>query len=246
MNPIKKKPDFIADKVDSTYRWEIYLTNGKILDGYSKSQNRAENQDKEALLLGCLTRLLNNGYLDKSFQLLFYRREFLHRSQDTPILQLNDEDFEPFDILKLQLPITEFLERVYKARKLKKSGLDYKEFLPKPKPFRHTEENDFLHSKTRFPTFESLINHCKYLLEEKKYPRQSVENFYRKLRWNYTEYTDSVGQQPAPTAAPQAPVRRASEVSPPVTSEAHAHYVSKAEKESRNTMAALQTRFKVN
>lgn len=51
------------DPVNSTYRHEIYLSNGKILTGYSKGLNLPELADKDTLIQRVTVRLFRNGYL---------------------------------------------------------------------------------------------------------------------------------------------------------------------------------------
>ncbi|PRY47142.1 hypothetical protein CLV58_101208 [Spirosoma oryzae] len=250
MSVFTQKKKFVGDKEGSTYRWELRLTNGYTFDGYSKNVGQAEKQDKEALLQDCIARLLNNGYLDKCFLMSFYRREFLHRDKDTLLLQMHYERYEAFDRLKFSLPTTEFLDRIYKAR-LTGTGLNYKEYLPSRPGFRHTEKTDFEFSKTRFPTIEHLVNHCKFLLE-KKYPRERVEGFYHRLKHEYSGHPlpqTSPMVRPASIDLPATPTLATAPAivtSEPRQAEPPAEYVTKAESEVNGMIANMNRRFKAN
>ncbi|MCX6216588.1 hypothetical protein [Spirosoma sp.] len=209
------KPKLRGDIENATYRWVLRLENGKIFDGYSKIVGHDEKQDKEELLIDCIQRLGNNGYFKKCFIMEFYKREFMHKSQDTLLLELYSFDFKAHGEAKLRLPLMEYLSRVYE--RIKNGGEpDFKALKPEPIPFRAREQDDFEFTKNRFPTLDHLVTYCaEYLLWEKHYPRNRVEGWYHKVKHHYGEYPlpqasptvrpASVDVAPAPPAAPTPP-----------------------------------------
>jgi hypothetical protein len=207
----RPKAKFVGDREASTYRWELYLTgNGYVFDGYSKNKGQDEKLDKQALFQDCVARILNSGYLDKTYQMLWFKREFMHKSQDTLLLEMYPTHFVVHGELQLDISTVKFLERIYTAKKTGQ-GLNYKEHLPPRASKRDQEAAHFKFSLERFPTPESLVAHCQQLCNT--YPRIRVEAWWRAVKDIYegqaiqpTEpqthnYADS--QQPA--AAPPAP-----------------------------------------
>ena len=180
-----KKTEFKGDKEFATYRWELYLTNGKIFDGYSKNVGQDEKHDKQQLFQDCICRLLNNGYLDKTYQMFFYKRQHLHRSQDTLLLEMYQTHYVAHDHLTLDLSTTNFLDRIYKARQTG-LGLDYKEYLPPRISRREQEKADFEFSTVRFPTLQHLIEYCKTSLLP-RYARPRIEAWYHANRHCYAQ-----------------------------------------------------------
>lgn len=67
------------DSVNSTYKHQIYLTNGKKLSGYSKALLYPEMQDKIVLLERMILRLFNSGYFDplRTYKIEYYKKEFM-------------------------------------------------------------------------------------------------------------------------------------------------------------------------
>lgn len=189
------KPKFIGDPLNATYRWELYLTNGKIFDGYSKAKGMDEKKDKQALLQDCIARLLNNGYLDKCYQMFFYERGDSHRSQDQLILEMYPHGCKPHASLELDLSTCNFLDRIYDARRTGQ-GKNFKELLPPRVSNREQEKIDFAYSKARFPTQGDLHTYCVNVML-KKYARPRVEAWYEACKINYTQALTSA-TAPAP------------------------------------------------
>ncbi len=103
------------DSINSTYKHEIILLNGKGLTGYSKGLLQNEPHDKTVLLEKVILRLINNGYLDgkKTKRIDFFLKSFLNNNDDL-ILSLEplsyivtNEDY----ILNARL--NAFLKRLY-------------------------------------------------------------------------------------------------------------------------------------
>ena len=232
------KPRPKGDRENATYRWELYLENGYIMDGYSKFEGHAEKQDKEALLEDCIQRLGNNGYFSKCYQMIFYKREFMHKSQDTKLLELYPAHYTAHDLMRLRLPTLQYLDRVYE--RIRNGGqLDFKGLLPERAPFRSNEKDDFEFTKDRFPNLDTVVTYCaEYLLREKNYGRARVEGWYHKVKHHYSN-------QPLPQSSPT--VRPASQVvmNPAPTSQPM-ETPSLAQKQAMNTVNALYGRFNAN
>lgn len=189
-----KKTEFKGDKEFATYRWVLYLTNGKIFDGYSKNVGQDEKHDKQQLFQDCICRLLNNGYLDKTYQMLFFRRQHLHRSQDTLLLEMYQDRFIAHDYLTLDLSTNNFLNRIYNAR-VTGQGLDYKEYLPPRISRREQEKIDFEFNTQRFPTLQHLIEYCKNEMLS-RYARPRVEAWYHANKNCFTKSASAPSGEP--------------------------------------------------
>ena len=108
--------------------------------------------------------------------MLFYKRQHLHRSQDTLLLEMYQDRFVAHDYLTLDLSTSNFLNRIYNARKTGQ-GLDFKEYLPPRISRREQEKIDFEFTTSRFPTLQHLINYCKDEMLN-RYARPRVEAWY--------------------------------------------------------------------
>lgn len=194
MSTTATKFAFKGDKEFATYRWELHLTNGKIFDGYSKNVGQDEKHDKQQLFQDCICRLLNNGYMDKTYQMFFYKRKHMHRSQDTLILEMYQDKYLAHDYLTLDLSTSNFLNRIYAARKTG-LGLDYKEYLPPRISRREQEKNDFEFNIRRFPTLQHLIDYCKHEMLN-RYARPRVEAWFHANKNSFSKAASAPSGQP--------------------------------------------------
>lgn len=177
------KPRLQGDKETATFRWELYLTNGKIFDGYSAIRDRAEKHDKQQLLQDCIGRIVNSGYLDKCYQMLWFKRTHFDRNRDTLVLEMYTDRYVAHDYLALDLSTTQFIERIYAARQ---SGqfLDYKQHLPPRLNKRQQDAIDFDFSLARFPSYEQFVTHCRDYLKP-RYVFSRVEAWYHHHKHSY-------------------------------------------------------------
>ncbi len=104
------------DPINSTYKHEIFLTNGRKLTGYSKSLFYAEMQDKTVLLESIILRLFNNGYFDpKRMQKIeYYRKEFMKPDELIFILTPTDLRMGNNDSIIEDQRLQTFLSNFYK------------------------------------------------------------------------------------------------------------------------------------
>lgn len=184
----RAKRKFVGDREGSTFRWELYLKGDKAytFDGYSKSRNQAEKHDKQALFQDCVARICYNGYLDKTYQMLWYRRGGMlqHKKEDRLLLEMYPTYFLAHNELQLDLSTINYLQRLYDM-KLSGQALDPFRLLPPRESVRDVEALDFKFNTQRFPTEELLVEHCHELV--KRYPRHRVEAWWRACKDVYEQ-----------------------------------------------------------
>ncbi|MBN8820783.1 MULTISPECIES: hypothetical protein [unclassified Spirosoma] len=184
----RAKRKFVGDRENSTYRWELYLKGEKAytFDGYSKSRNQAEKHDKQALFQDCVARICYNGYLDKTYQMLWFRRAGIlqHKNEDRLLLEMYPTHFVAHNELQLDLATLNYLQRLYDA-KLSGQPFDPIKLLPPRESVRDVEALDFKFSTQRFPTEDLLVEHCKELI--KRYPYARVEAWWRTCKEVYVK-----------------------------------------------------------
>ncbi|WP_020603158.1 hypothetical protein [Spirosoma spitsbergense] len=199
---------FVGDRHNSTFRWELYLTNEKayVFDGYSMNVGQAEKHDKQALFQDCVARICNSGYLDKTYQMLWYKRggALQHKGQDRILLEMYPTYFVVHDELQLDVASVNFLQRIYDA-KLSGHPFEPLKLLPPRESKRDFEAIDFTFSLQRFPTEDILVEHCKQLVN--KYPYKRVEAWWRACKVNYSDapaiQRPPVAYRPAPPTGQQ-------------------------------------------
>ena len=184
----RQKQKFVGDRELSTYRWELYLANEKayIFDGYSKNRGQNEKHDKQALFQDCVARICFSGYLDKTYQMLWYKRggALQHKKEDRLLLKMYPTYFIAYNELQLDISTINYLERLYDA-KLSGKPFDPKKLLPYRESVRDFEAIDFSFSLNRFPTENILVEHCKELITRYEYSR--VEAWWKKVKDAYID-----------------------------------------------------------
>lgn len=183
----QNKQKFVGDRELSTYRWELYLANEKayVFDGYSKNRGQNEKHDKQALFQDCVARICHNGYLDKTYQMLWYKRggALQHKKEDRILLEMYPTYFVAHNELQLDISTINFLQRLYDC-KLTGRPFNPLQMLPPRESVRDVEALDFKFTLQRFPTEAILVEHCKQLIA--KYPYKRVEAWWRACKDNYT------------------------------------------------------------
>lgn len=187
MEQAKTKSNFKGagefDSINSTYKHEICLLNGKKLTGYSKSKYYAEKQDKIVLLEDIIIRLFNKGYLqpDRTEKITFYRMDTLTRQLDE-VFTLTPSSFTfgniPMYVLNDRL--NQFIKKFYNAIREKK-------FITKDlKHKAMTQEEQVLFSleRKRFSSHDQLHE---FVLKQFQngYPQGLVMGFYDNYRAKY-------------------------------------------------------------
>lgn len=109
----EKKFKFVGDRENATYRAELYLENGKTLDGYSKHTNHDEPIDKEKCLVGYVGRILSNGYLSRCQYIAFYTNKKLGKQFDDTLLELTVANFTLSGSAEMMFDLRNFLNQFY-------------------------------------------------------------------------------------------------------------------------------------
>lgn len=111
-------PKFEADPMNSTFRWEMYLTPGRqgnkvpILDGYSKGFGYENTNKVELLYKKLINPLL--PYLIKCDAIIIYEQKAGLPKDLHPVrLELLPTTYKAFDWVNQTIPILDFLEAYY-------------------------------------------------------------------------------------------------------------------------------------
>lgn len=123
--PDKQHKPLQWDKINSTYWWQMKLdlNNPRNLVaeiyGYSKAQGHDEARDKKQMLMGKIVMLHTNDYLNRSKEILFYKRVSdtgINKKEDLHLFTLTAKKVTAMSesMLKHQDFIT-FLDKFYKA-----------------------------------------------------------------------------------------------------------------------------------
>jgi hypothetical protein len=187
MSERQKKNKFEAnrdkwDPLHSTFKWNIYLANGKILTGYSKHSVSNERMDKDILLQKCIVRLYNAGYLHKKSlgteketdAIYFYDNQKLNEPH---FLVMYMEAYELSDIQNTKL--VKFMSRIYEMMEGKRGYLN---LIDDDK----AKTGDVLAlDKPRFPDISSLNRYCAMLIKNNTREKSEVDHFYKRYKELY-------------------------------------------------------------
>lgn len=167
----KSKFKFIGDRENATYRAELYLENGKVLDGYSKHKNHDEPHNKEKCLVGYVGRIIANGYLSKCQYIAFYTNGKLGKDKDETLVELHCKGYKLSGSAETMFDLKSYLQDVY----LKiHTGKNYQEVKPtSAKSF----SPDLFKINGQFTTQTELDNYCE-ALKTKGVPFGRVQGFY--------------------------------------------------------------------
>lgn len=167
----QRKFKFSGDRENATYRAEIYLDNGKVLDGYSKHINHDEPLDKEKCLVGYVGRIIANGYLSKSQYIVFFTNGKLGKNQDETLIELHCKSYQVSGKAETMFDLKNYLHDVYK--KMHK-GEDFTAVKPMTaKSF----SPQLFQIKGQFKTQSELETYCDGL-KTKGVPYGRVQGFY--------------------------------------------------------------------
>lgn len=170
------------DSINSTYKHEIILKNGKTLTGYSKGLLQNEMLDKTVLLEKVILRLINNGYLDgqKTIRIDFYLKSFLANNDDL-ILSIEPISYVVTnDNYILNERLNSFLKRLY--QQLRQGKIVTKDLADKRNI--KNEEEVFDLSKKRFNDEHELLEYAIKRVKE-GYPEGNVKRYFYKYKQQY-------------------------------------------------------------
>jgi hypothetical protein len=170
------------DRINSTYKHEIYLANGKKLDGYSKGLLTNEMQDKTVLLETIIVRLFNKGYLDpkRTLRIEFFFKAYLGDSNEIALL-LRPTDYSlvhPKLITNERL--VRFLQRFYDQ--MNRGKIITKDLTDKP--YRRNEQDIFSLNEKRFKSQTELLD---FIVKKSNegFPDGQLQNFFFKYTEKY-------------------------------------------------------------
>lgn len=166
------------DRNGSTYKHEIYLTNGITLTGYSKSLYYPEKQDKIVLLQDIILRLFHNGYFSKSDKIIFYELDLFSKEKNE-IFTLSPTGYSFGNLEKFVLNdrINSFITKFYAQLKANRVTDNIKN-----KAVSKNEDELFSIATKRFPNYPTLIEFVNKCFKN-GHSNEVVMQFYRK----YTE-----------------------------------------------------------
>ncbi len=84
-----------GDRMNATYRHEFYQESRSLpFVGYSKMLGHDEAQDKEYLLEQYISRMLRNGYMEKSYCMDFFTNYQRGNEKDLLLVSINSTGYE--------------------------------------------------------------------------------------------------------------------------------------------------------
>ena len=179
--------DFKADTERSTYRWIIFFTNGKQINGYSRKADKPEIQDKVRLLKRKIIMLTKSSknYFDANTvsQIEFYQRTNLGEYKDH-LFTLFPSHYMLHSNAKFNThePIISFLNTMYDLISIGNIGqLDYKMV-----GYSKIKEDDLFSLDRSFRDVSELQKWCNDRLIE-GFPFERVNHFKRQVLQKFTE-----------------------------------------------------------
>ena len=188
MGEIKQRSQFIADKVNCTYWWWMFLDTknplNKVPDmqGYSKFQHMAEAINKEDVLMAKMEMLYKHGYIEKSTRIEIYRRvaPLPSLQNDKLVITLLPKDYIIPPKMVYPPRLNEFIQKFYKrvAKNESVEGLR-----PLPERTKVQSETDLFNvNNHNFTTYSSL-----YLWAEKQIADGRNQTMVQSFIDNYIE-----------------------------------------------------------
>lgn len=169
---------FSGDRDHATYRHELFLLNGKLLDGYSKHSGHDEVLDKNRLLLNVISRIVANGYLEKCYHLKFYTNLRLGHERDTLLVEMSQRGYESYGAAQLNMGLQTYLTALYEQ--IAKHGLAVAPTTTPDRRQDRAQTDTFAFTKGRFKKHDELVAFCQKLITTGTAERFRVESFYYK------------------------------------------------------------------
>lgn len=181
----------VADKMTSTFWWEMFLDPAQPLNcvekmtGYSKFQGHDEAKDKRQLLMRKVIMLYTTGWLNKSTQICMYCRvgEFIDKKRDEMMFVLKRDHVELSPRYLQDFELVRFFEKFYQ---MLRSGKDVKTLLPAPKA--HFSKDEYLNIDLQHPRIGTdemkLNNYCARLIRN-GHAFGAVNHFFTQYKEKY-------------------------------------------------------------
>jgi len=175
------------ERIGSTFSWKIFRPGREKLLGYSKPKEMAEKANKQELLMDCIRRLANKGYIKEGLRVEFYRNFSDDDNDSVKLMTLYGTRFIPEPVVITQEWLMKFLKNLYNPVVYNYGN----ELFPtggKPAPPEGTAiipdsakqapaKDPFDLSRT-FKTEDALHKYVEKLIRE-GHPNGRVEDYYR-------------------------------------------------------------------
>lgn len=188
--PKATPPVFRGDSFNAMYLVDYKLKANQKRDdlrGYSKSVGKPECIDPYRNLQGFVSRILKAGYLDKS-DFIQFRTNTFNPSESEVLVEITEFGYELHGAARLNFELQNRLEEFFLLRA---NGGDTKEVLEKYRQIPKVKEKDLFSFDQVFRNEEELVNHCKRLINEFRFPRLRVEGFYKTYRLKFANALDN-------------------------------------------------------
>jgi hypothetical protein len=152
-----------GDRHNSTYRMRCRQPQRDTpFVGYSKLVGHNEHINKEILLEKYIERMLNNGYLERSYLVEFLTNRNIGDNYDDVLVSLDLEGYELYGDAKLHPFLDDMLKRFYANRKNKDPNSQIKIYSNRK---RTDSQDDFFNTKLKFNNKQELRNYYKKAVE---------------------------------------------------------------------------------
>ncbi len=154
---------YVGDRMNATFRHEFYQADKALpFVGYSKFVGNNEAQNKEYLLEQYISRMLKNGYLEKSYAMNFFTNNNRGNDSDMLLVSINSMGYTLFNGVELYSQVDDLLKRFFQARNNPEAQT---QILANRKRMGFQAEYwyDF---KKKFKDRAELIAHCKLIKEK--------------------------------------------------------------------------------
>ena len=105
---------YVGDRINATFRHEFYQQDKSLpFVGYSKFVGNNEAQNKEYLLEQYISRMLRNGYLEKSYAMDFFTNYQLGNNKDLLLVSINSTGYTLSNGAELYTQVDDMLKRYF-------------------------------------------------------------------------------------------------------------------------------------
>lgn len=152
-----------GDRLNATYRHEFYQeARTSPFVGYSKMLGHAEAKDKEHLLEQYVSRMLKNGYLDRSYCMNFYTNNQQGNGEDDLLVSINPQGFVLHDRTQLFPHLRDLLTRFF----ANKDDPDKQFAVVSNRKHSGSQVQSMYDFKLKFRDRDELAEHCKKVKEK--------------------------------------------------------------------------------
>lgn len=151
-----------GDRMNATYRHEFYQEARSLpFVGYSKMLGHDEAQDKEYLLEQYISRLLRNGYLQKSYCMSFFTNYQHGNNDDLLLVSITSTGYELSNGAELHPHLNDTLKRYFQNLN---NPEKQNEVLANRKRMGFQAEHWYDFKKV-FNSKQALVDHCSEIIK---------------------------------------------------------------------------------